>query len=73
MSKEHAKQRILAYMKEHGSISQAESSAHLGCTRLASRICDLRKAEYPIADRWVYSQNRFGEMTRHKEYYLEEN
>ena len=34
---------ILRYLRERGTITQAEAYSYFACSRLASRICDLRK------------------------------
>lgn len=54
-------QRILAYLDAHGSITQREASDELGVARLASRICDIRKAGVEIRKEMVTGKNRFGE------------
>lgn len=41
-------QKIVAYMKEHGSISPREAMLELNCYRLAARISDLRYMGYKI-------------------------
>lgn len=40
--------RIVEYMKKHGSITQLEAYLDIGCWRLASRISDLRRRGYSI-------------------------
>ena len=35
-------ERIVQYINQHGSISTLEAFTDLGCTRLASRITDLK-------------------------------
>ena len=62
---------ILAYMKEHGSITQAEAYT-LGCTRLPSRIYDLKQAGYSIAYEWKKVANRRGGHSTVKAYRLAE-
>lgn len=39
--------RIIAYINEHGSITQHDAHK-IGVARLASRICDLRRLGYVI-------------------------
>ena len=63
-------QRILAYMEEYGSISQLEALRDIGCFRLASRICDLRRQGVPIESETETVKNRFGENTYIKRYRL---
>lgn len=61
---------VLKYMREHHSITQAEATEHCACTRLPSRIFDLRQAGHKIIHNWVEAPNRFGRMVRFKEYML---
>jgi hypothetical protein len=62
---------ILAYMKEHGSITQMEAYT-LGCTRLPSRIFDLKQAGYNIGYEWAKVANRRGGHSTIKKYKLME-
>ena len=39
--------RIIKYMREHGSITQKEA-VYLGCLRLSARIYDLKSKGYKI-------------------------
>lgn len=64
--------RILAYMEEHGSITQFEALNELGVMRLASRISNLRKDGYDIDCEWVEVVNRFDEKCRVKKYSISE-
>ena len=63
--------RVLAHLQHYGSIQPLESWQQCGVYRLASRIHDLRKAGYPILDRWIKIQNQFGENVKFKQYYLD--
>lgn len=67
---ESQNEMILRYMREHHSITQAEATQHCACTRLPSRIYDLRRAGHIIIDNVCEAPNRFGKMTRFKEYML---
>lgn len=42
--------KILAYIKEHGEITQRDA-IRLGCYRLGARIYDLRRAGYDVVSR----------------------
>lgn len=64
-------ERVLEYLVRFGSISSAQAMDDLGCFRLASRICDLKKKGYKITDEWDTKKNRFGEEVRFKRYRLE--
>ena len=61
-------EKILAYMKEFGGITQLEALRDLGVMRLASRISDLRKCGYNIVSEVVAVNNRYGEACRIKRY-----
>lgn len=65
--------KVLAYMKEFGSITQLEALSDLGCMRLASRISDLRQQGYPIGRRMKTGKNRYGDDVTFAEYYLLED
>lgn len=39
-------QRIIAYCRKHGSITDNEAREHCGCNRLAARIYDGRQRGY---------------------------
>lgn len=41
-------QKVLDYLKEHGSITSLEAIRAIGCTRLSGRIYDLKKMGYDI-------------------------
>lgn len=61
--------KIIAYMRKHGSITQKEAQ-HFGCWRLASRICDLRKKGYAINAETVRVKTRDGGTTPIAKYSL---
>ena len=60
--------RVLAYMEKFGGITQREATNALGVARLASRICDLKKAGHKIEVSMIQGTNRFGEKTRFAQY-----
>lgn len=64
------KERILQYMKDFGSITQAQAFYDLGVFRLASRICDLRKDKWNIKSVRKSGKNRYGETVYFTEYSL---
>jgi hypothetical protein len=61
-------ERILAYIAEHGSITQLEAMNECGIMRLASRISDLKRQGYAIASDIETVKNRFGEKCHIKRY-----
>lgn len=54
-------ERIIAYIKEFGSITQLEALKDLGVMRLASRISDLKKRGYVFKITKETHKNRWGE------------
>lgn len=63
-------ERIVQYMKDFGSITTLQAFTDLGCTRLASRVTDLKKQGYDIKSEFVSSKNRYDETVSYKKYYL---
>lgn len=61
-------QRILQYIDDNGSITQVEALRELGCMRLASRMCDIKKMGYPVRRTMEVSKNRYGEPVRFAKY-----
>lgn len=64
-------ERILDYIKDYGSITSLEAVKDLGCMRLASRICDLKKQGYNITTKTETGKNRYGEPMSYSRYYME--
>jgi len=62
--------RILEYMRQHGSITQAEAYAHFGCARLSGRIYDLKKRGVMIASSCEIGRNRYGDPVHYAKYIL---
>ena len=62
---------ILDYLRQNGSITQAEAISHLGCYRLGARIWELNQRGCEIKRRMEDGLNRFGERTRFARYYVE--
>ena len=60
--------RIIKYINDYGSITTLQAFSDLGCTRLASRIRDLRKQGYSFKIEVVTSKNRYGEPVRYNRY-----
>lgn len=63
-------ERILRHIKEHGSITPHEALKEYGIMRLASRVCDLKKAGYDVRSETVKAKNRYGEPVRYSRYTL---
>lgn len=64
--------RIVEYMRKHGSITQLQAYLDIGCWRLASRISDLKRRGYAIRREMVSVKNRYGEKVPVARYSLEE-
>lgn len=62
--------KVIAYMRQFGSITQLEALSDIGCMRLASRISDLRQQGYAIGRRIKTGKNRYGDSVSFAEYYL---
>lgn len=71
-SRPNQNERVLEYIREYGGITQFEATTRLGVSRLASRICDLRKRGHAITGKTVCVKNRWGEKCSVKRYSLEE-
>lgn len=65
-------EKILAYMRDYGSITPLDALAEFGCMRLAARIADIRATGIPITSTMESSKNRYGETVRYSRYKLEE-
>ena len=65
------KEKILQYLKDHGTITTREAFLNIGVTRLASRIWDLRNDGYNIIREMVKVKNRDGETCTVAQYRLE--
>lgn len=64
------KERVLAYMEEHGSISSMEAFKDLGVTRLSAVIFDLRADGYEIDAKREKTVNRYGDKVSFARYTL---
>lgn len=69
LNKMNQRQKIVAYVKEHGSITHKEAEL-FGCMRLASRISELRR-EYIIRTDRVRVKNKDGSHSSIARYYIE--
>lgn len=64
------KDRIINYIRQFGSITSFEAYQDLGITQLGARIDQLKKDGYEFRREWETGQNRFGERTEYKRYFL---
>ena len=60
---------VLDWLK-HYPITQAEATQHLGITRLASRIDDLKKDGWDIVSVLIPVENRHGQICHVAQYRL---
>jgi hypothetical protein len=67
------KQRILKYMSDFGSITTNDAFKDLGCTKLTTRISELRKDGYHIIGEAETSKNRWGESITYNRYRMGEH
>ena len=63
-------ERIVDYLKKHGSITQAEAMNRLGVFRLAARVADIRRSGVNVIRETEESRNRYGEKVRYARYRL---
>ena len=68
MTKAKQTDRVLAYIREFGSITQYDALMDLGVMRLASRISDLKRQGYTITGKMEAVKNRYGEKCYVKRY-----
>lgn len=61
---------ILYHLKQKGEITQNEASNLYGCTRLAARIYEFRRAGYIIDTILEEHVNRYGKKGKHARYVL---
>ncbi len=61
-------ERILDYIAENGSITQADAMREFGCMRLASRISDLKRQGIPVKSTMETSKNRWGDTVSYARY-----
>lgn len=73
MKRKTQNERVLDYMREFGSITQADAYADLGVTRLASRVHDLRECGERISATYETKRNRWGDAVTYVRYALEES
>lgn len=63
--------QILAALENGDSLTALDALEDYGCSRLASRITDLKRMGYPVASRMVTRRNRYGRLCRVAECYME--
>ena len=66
------KNRVLDYLREHGSITPLEALNSFGCYRLGARVWDLRHDGHNITTEMVEDKDQHGEPARFARYRLVE-
>ena len=62
------KEKILEILQSGRGLTQRDAMLDYGIGRLASRICDLRKAGYPIVSVQTKGRNRDGKTVYYDTY-----
>lgn len=65
-------QRVVDYIKEHGSITLLQAIRDIGVLSLSSRISSLKKQGYPIVGEMITVSNRYEETCKVKRYHFKE-
>ena len=66
-------EKILQHIERYGSITPLEAVKEYGIMRLASRICDIKRAGYIVQKTTETSENRDGEKVRYARYTIPAN
>ena len=65
-------EKILEWMRTKGAITQNDAKAAFGCTRLAARICDIKKKGYRIEGEYRRYKDEDGSPVVYKAYWMAE-
>lgn len=60
--------KILAYIREHGSITPLDALREFNCMRLASRMSDLKARGYNVKSKMETAKNKNGEPVSYARY-----
>lgn len=63
-------EKILRHLEEYGSITPMDALQEYGIMRLASRICDIKRAGVAVEKEIETAKNRYGEPVRYARYRL---
>ena len=61
-------EKIIEYIQENGSITPVDALKEIGCMRLASRMCDIKKMGYAVNKKMETATNRNGERVMYARY-----
>lgn len=64
------RERIAAYLQQHGSITAKEAMEELGVMRLSAQIFDMKELGMNIKTSMEQSVNRYGDRVRYARYYI---
>ena len=62
--------RVLDWLKYHNGITVRECIKYLASTELRKTISDLRDMGYKITWIWEVKENKYGEISRYKRYFV---
>lgn len=62
--------RVIQFMREHGSITAYKAFTEIGCTQLSARICELEAEGYVFDKELIKTKNRYGDNTHYYKYRL---
>lgn len=65
-------ERIIAYIKDFGSISPMEAFRDLGITKLATRVSEMKAEGIEFEQKYEKAKNRYGEPVYYMRYKLKE-
>lgn len=61
---------IIAYIREHGSITPLDAIRDIGCLRLASRISELKRDGFHIKMKMERHKKPNGKVVRYARYFM---
>ncbi len=64
---------VLEHLKTNHGITAKEAQDLYGIQRLASRVTDLKELGFNVVCLWETGKNRYGDPTRWKRYFLQED
>ena len=65
-----AKERVIEYIEQFGSITTLQAFTDLGITRLSEYIRQIRQ-ERVVLDETIATKNRYGDRTWYKKFYFQ--
>lgn len=68
--KETQASNIKSYLLAGNTLTSVEAYEKFGCTRLASRICDLRKQGIKVVTEMIDGRTRYGSHCQYARYYI---